>query len=162
MLTSICITLLSGFVHCTATPPEVGYASQYAIGPMEATVALRQTWWPESRLALPPDLSPWAGFVASLSCDDIGQTYLIRVLPSKVWRPYLVSDCAGDAHSFLWMEDNNILVEFSGTDAHKLGIVGQPPGQVRIELVRLPGYPGILTCCPATDRPTKPVSCLPI
>lgn len=138
-----CLHLLSGFVYCPLTPPVQGYGSQYNLGPpgydlMEATVELRQSWWPDSRLALPPDTTAWDGFVAGLSCDDIGKTYLIRVLPSKQWRPYLSADCAGDAHSFLWMRDNNILVEFGGREALKLGITGRPPGQVQIELVVLP------------------------
>lgn len=133
-----CLYLLSGFAYCPANPPERGYGSQYAIGPMEATVALRQSWWPDSRLALPPDLSPWSGHVASLSCDDIGMTYLVRVYPSKIWRPYLVSDCAGHVETFIWMRDLSILLEFGGVEAAKLGITGLPPGQVGIEVVKLP------------------------
>lgn len=162
MLLSACLHLLSGFVHCPSQPPQHGWASQYTLGPpgydlMMSTVELRQSWWPGSPNALPPDLSPWAGFVAGLSCDDIGLTYLIRVHPSKVWRPYLVSDCAGHVETFIWMRDNRILVEFGGREARKLGVTGRAPSQVPIELIVVDDYP---SSSPA--RPGRPADAIPL
>lgn len=135
----LCASLLSGHIFCHREEPLSGYASRYDPNLMEATVELRQSYWPTSTTrGLPPDTSAWAGFVAAQSCDEIGYTYLIRSKHGeKVWRPFLVADCAGHQSTVDWMNANTILVEFGYVEARKMGFF-EVEGAMGIEVIVLP------------------------
>lgn len=112
---------------CSPGVERQGYASWYqSDGIMEATIELRQSYE-----QLPLDLSQWDGFLATMSCDLIGETVAVRLLPNGksrdkplLWREYLVTDCSGHLSTTSWMARNNILVEFGARTAKKLGIHG--------------------------------------
>lgn len=111
-----------------------GYASYYESDyMMTATVVARQ-----HNEQLPEDISQYHGFIAALSCDWIGETWLVKVTNHRKdnkWQRMLVSDCAGDGTSFAWMRDNNILVEFGAIEAKRYGVYGNTP--IRIAVMKL-------------------------
>ena len=128
MIDTICINVFGLFLMCTPGGDMQGYASWYQSDHiMDATIALRQEYE-----QIPTDLSKWDGFVATMSCDLIGETIMARLLPNGKdikkpvqWREYLVTDCSGHLSTTNWMAANSILVEFGARTAKKLGIHGQ-------------------------------------
>ena len=99
--------------------PKFGTASQYAPNVMERVVANRQSWG-----QLPTDLSGVDGCIAVLSCDDVGQVWLVKPDGGK-WEQFLVADCAGDTETIEWMQVNNILVEVDHDTAIRWDTVGK-------------------------------------
>lgn len=79
------------------------------------------------------DMSQYDGAIAALSCDWLGQEWLIRPYGEQRWRRVIVADCAGDGHTFEWMRDNGIIGELD----YKLGVeFGAVRGGIKVEVVR--------------------------
>lgn len=86
-----------------------GYLSYYDDGVMKATVDIRQEWG-----QLPEDLSDYDGFVATLECEHIGETF--HMFTYKGYYKLLVSDCAVRDDSDgtrTWMINNKIAGEIN-------------------------------------------------
>ena len=83
-----------------------GYASYYAPGVMDATVAQRREWQ-----QLPA--GEFDGYVARPLCNEIGDVVQLRH-DGGAWERHAVADCArrdnGDG-ALSWMQSNGILVE---------------------------------------------------
>jgi hypothetical protein len=100
---------------------EPGVASQYAPGVMELVVRVRQAG--RTARDLPADLPDVDGFVAAVSCADIGQVWTV-VYGERVER-MLVADCSGHTATTRWMQRNRILAEVDGKTAKRWGVVGR-------------------------------------
>lgn len=124
------VLLVLSFLSTPCIPPTYGYGSHYDGDVMAYTVEARQELG-----QLYPNFPPWwNGFIAVSSCDEVGNTWWVRVPHSKppIWRDYLVADCSGHASTSRWMAQNNILLEFGGLEARKLGIADS--GGVQVEV----------------------------
>lgn len=107
---------------------HIGWVSQYESNVVtDATIEARQSWG-----HLPADLSRYDGFVATESCDHIGEEmYLYR--EGIGFELFAVFDCSGHLSTTRWMKANNILVEVDHRTAKRWGIVGQ--GGIKIWMV---------------------------
>lgn len=108
--------------HDCAPAPIHGSLSQYAPGVMEATIAARQDWG-----QLPYDLSGFAGAIAVLDCDRIGETAYLSIDGGE-WLPVIIADCSGHAHTTAWMREAGILGEVNYGLAERFGFVGRGIG----------------------------------
>lgn len=85
-----------------------GYASAYADGVMDATIAWRNatgTW----RTPPPRDWYTAHGAIATNDCAQVGQMMTLVTADGREWR-VLVADCAG-RDSAGWMTENSIVAE---------------------------------------------------
>ena len=111
----------------------IGFASQYAIGPMQTNIRIRQARPSRTSYDLPIDLPDVDGYVASQDCDDIGSVVWLRPHGAQPFESFLVADCAsktsGSPHpgesSYVWMVRNNILYEIDGHTARRWNTVGR-------------------------------------
>ena len=121
--------LLAGPVEPTAAPLQ-GYASAYAPGVFETTVAYRHAnavW----RVDPPYDWYTVAGYVAVNDCRRVGERATLVDPGGRSW-PVLVADCAGNDGTPGWMAANNIVVEL---DARLWGVLTATHARpLRVEL----------------------------
>ena len=93
------------------TERDAGWASAYAPGVMEATVAwrLERGVW---RNPLPAGWYQVAGYVATNDCSQVGLTATLVDPGGRAW-PVLVADCGGaEPHGgAAWMTANDIVAE---------------------------------------------------
>lgn len=116
-IVAIIVTTLTAVLQ----PTDSGWSSRYHDQPMAATAAYHQI-----------DLAQYDGGIAALSCDCIGEVWLIRPSDTERWYKSIVVDCAGSEETYLWMAENNIIAEVSNKLAGKMRLV---PGG-RIEVMR--------------------------
>lgn len=72
---------------------------------------------------LPEDRQGVDGYIAALSCRDIGQVWTVH-WQGRTAR-LMVYDCAGDARTRAWMQRGNVLGEVDYYTARDWGIVGR-------------------------------------
>ena len=92
-----------------------GWASAYAPGVMEATVAYRM----DHGLWFTPPPHDWyqvAGYVAVNDCKRVGEMATLIDPGGREWR-VLVADCGGpgEGQGADWMTENNIVAEMDAT-----------------------------------------------
>lgn len=120
-------------VEPAAVAPLAGYASTYAEGVFEDTLAyrFRENVW---RVAPPWD---WyyriEGYVAVGDCGRVGEIATLAAADGEEYT-VLIADCAGNDGTPQWMEINNIVVEI---DPRLYGILTAAHGRpLRVELSR--------------------------
>jgi len=89
-----------------------GFASQYAPRVMSTVIANRQSG--RTRVGLPQELPDVHGYIAVLSCDDVGKIYYLRPAGCEDcgWERFLAADCAGVSDGgYAWMERNGVPCE---------------------------------------------------
>lgn len=111
---ALAAVLLLGVIapETRATPEGVqGYASAYAPGVMEATVAYRHAHgvW---RVTPPHDWYAVAGYIAVNDCARVGERVTLVDPSGREW-PVLVADCGGaePEGGAAWMTRNGIVAE---------------------------------------------------
>ncbi len=116
----------------------IGWASQYSLGVMERTIAVRQAG--RTAYDLPMDLPDVDGYVAVLDPAWIGKIVKLRPAGAAEWETFLVADCAGrndkrksdDLSGADWMRKYNVLVEVDYETAVRWNIAGKV---VRVEML---------------------------
>ncbi len=86
-----------------------GWASAYAPGVMEATIAYRleNDLW---RVPPPRDWYEAAGAIATNDCSQVGAVMTLIDPDGREWR-VLVADCGGDDGGAEWMTRHNVVAE---------------------------------------------------
>jgi len=108
--------------------PLEGWASQYAKGVTERVIRQRQRW-----SQLPDPLPPVDGYIASLYCNQIGETWKMRPASTEEWETFLVVDCSGHYSTSSWMLRNNILCEVDYETALRWKTIGRG---IRVEVLK--------------------------
>lgn len=113
-----------GLGSATVPPPDLpppaidrGIWSQYNRGPTEA-----QIWYHQEVTGLLRDPWRYDGFIARLSCDEVGQDAWIRIGEDPQWQHVFVFDCSGHASTTRWMREAGIIGELGYYLARENGV----------------------------------------
>jgi len=94
----------------------VAVASQYALGVMPRTVSNQQGYG-----HLPTVLPEVDGYVAAVSCAEIGNIVYLRPQGTLRWEKFLIADCSGHAETTRWMITKGIPYELGGETVKRWG-----------------------------------------
>jgi hypothetical protein len=98
-----------------------GWLSQYDLGVMEQVIINRQLG--RTAVDLPQVIPPVDGYIAVLSCDDIGELRTLKYAGHEY--VMLVADCAGDRRARRWMTVGGVIAEVDGKFAKEHGFIGR-------------------------------------